>query len=356
MDHYKQIAARLDEFGLDAMLITGGHNLLYASGFDSGEDGMTLVTRQGAWYFTDSRYIEAASNTVTGAEVIMVDTENTYPVVLNRVIDAHKLAKTGIEDEAMNVADFNKYSKDLHTELVPAQKVLTPLREIKDDGQLELLIQAQRISEKALDEALGYIKPGMTEAEIAARLVFDMMRFGAKKVSFDPIVASGPNGSMPHAVPSTRKVEKGEFITMDFGCIYGGYCSDMTRTVAVGEPSDEMKKVYHIVLEAQLAGIAAAKAGVTGKEIDGAARKVITDAGYGEYFGHSFGHGVGIEIHEEPRAASTNDKPMPAGAVISAEPGIYLPGRFGVRIEDVMRITEDGNQVITKAPKELIIL
>ena len=161
---------------------------------------------------------------------------------------------------------------------------------------------------------------------------------------------------MPHAVPTTRKVQKGEFLTMDFGCIYGGYCSDMTRTVAVGEPTDEMRTVYQVVLEAQLAGIAAAKPGVTGKEIDGAARKVIADAGYGDYFGHSFGHGVGIEIHEEPRASVLNEKPMPVGAVISAEPGIYLPGRFGVRIEDVIHITEGGNENLTRAPKELIVL
>lgn len=356
MDHYKEIAARLEEFELDGMLITGGHNLLYASGFDSGEDGVTLVTKQGAWYFTDSRYIEAAENTVTGAKLKLMDTDHRYPALINEVVDELGLKKLGIEDESMTVSQFNDYTKKLHAQLVPAQKVITPLREVKDDGQMELLIKAQRISEKALDEALGYLKPGMTEAEIAARLVFDMMRFGAKKVSFDPIVASGPNGSMPHAVPSERKVEKGEFITMDFGCIYGGYCSDMTRTVAVGEPTEEMKKVYHIVLEAQLAGIAAAKAGVTGKDVDAAARKVIENAGYGEYFGHSFGHGVGIEIHEEPRAASTNDKPMPAGAVISAEPGIYLPGKFGVRIEDVLRLTEGGNEVLTRAPKELIIL
>ena len=356
MDHYKEIAARLDEFKLDAMLITGGHNLLYASGFASGEDGMTLVTKEGSWYFTDSRYIEAARNKVTGADITLVEGAGGYSTLINEVLDAHKLERIGIEDEAMTVAEYRLYSEKLHGELIPAQGVLIPLRASKDDGQVEIMIQAQRISEKALDEALGYIKPGLTETEIAARLGFDMMRFGATKTSFDTIVASGPNGSMPHAVPSERKLQKGEFVTMDFGCIYGGYCSDMTRTVAVGEPTEEMKKVYHIVLEAQLAGIAAAKAGVTGKEIDGAARKIITDAGYGAYFGHSFGHGVGIEIHEEPRASEANEQPMPVGAVISAEPGIYLPGRFGVRIEDVMRITATGREVLTKAPKELIIL
>jgi len=183
-----------------------------------------------------------------------------------------------------------------------------------------------------------------------------MLRFGAMRMSFDPIVASGPNGSRPHAIPGPRKIQRGEFVTMDFGCVYGGYCSDMTRTVAIGEPTEEMKKVYHIVLEAQLAGIAAARAGVPGKSIDAAARKVIEEAGYGEYFGHGYGHSVGIEIHESPNANTRDESLMPVGAAVSAEPGIYLPGKFGVRIEDVTILTENGCIDITQSPKELIIL
>ena len=183
-----------------------------------------------------------------------------------------------------------------------------------------------------------------------------MLAGGAENMSFDPIVASGPNGSMPHAVPTDRKIQEGDFVTMDFGCIYQGYCSDMTRTVAVGHVTEEMEKVYHTVLQAQLAGIAAAKAGATGHDVDAAARKVIEDAGYGPYFGHSFGHSVGVEIHEGPNATPSNDKPLPAGAVISAEPGIYLPGKFGVRIEDVMHLTADGAEILTRSPKNLIIL
>lgn len=357
MDHYKEIAARLEGFGLDAMLITGGHNLLYASGFDSGEDGVTLAVRQGAWYFTDSRYIEAARNTVTGAVVEMVSMSRDYSTLINQVLETHGLKKVGFEEASMTVADHGRYQEKLGCELIPAQSLLDPLRAVKDRGQLEIMIQAQRISERALDEALGYLKPGMTEAEVAARLTFDMMRFGARKMSFDPIVASGPNSSMPHAIPTQRQIQPGDFVTMDFGCIYGGYCSDMTRTVVVGgQPTDEMRRVYDTVLRAQLAGIAAARAGVTGKEIDAAARTVISQAGYGDYFGHSFGHGVGIEIHETPNAGPASDSPMPAGAVISAEPGIYLPGRFGVRIEDVVYLTETGCENLTKAPKELICL
>ena len=218
------------------------------------------------------------------------------------------------------------------------------------------MTHAQRIAERALDEILREIKPGMTEREIAARLQYLMLYYGAERMSFDPIVASGPNGSMPHAVPTDRKIRAGEFITMDFGCVCEGYCSDMTRTVAVGEVSGEQRRIYEIVLAAQQAGIAAARAGVTGAAVDGAARRVIDEAGYGAYFGHSFGHSVGVEIHEAPNATPSNDEPLPAGAVISAEPGIYLPGKFGVRIEDVIVLGKDGCTDLTLADKSLIVL
>ena len=218
------------------------------------------------------------------------------------------------------------------------------------------MIGAQRIAERALEEILKEIRPGVTEKEIAARLQYLMLHYGASDMSFDPIVVSGPNGSLPHGVPTEKKIQSGEFVTMDFGCIYRGYCSDMTRTVAVGSVTEEMRNVYETVLSAQLAGIEAARAGVTGKEVDGAARAVIAEAGYGAYFGHSFGHGVGVEIHESPNASPMNEKPLPKGAVISAEPGIYLPGKLGVRIEDVIVLTEDGCRNITKAPKELLVL
>ena len=196
----------------------------------------------------------------------------------------------------------------------------------------------------------------MTEREVAAELVYRMLRHGSEGNSFDPIVVTGAKTSMPHGVPGDEVIKSGDFITMDFGSLKDGYCSDMTRTVAVGSASEEMKNVYSVVLEAQLAGIAAAKAGVPGKVIDGAARAVIEKAGYGEYFGHGFGHSLGLDIHEAPNANPRGETPMPEGAVVSAEPGIYLPGRFGVRIEDVMVLHNDGAEVITKAPKELIIL
>lgn len=353
MNHLEHIAAHLD--GLDAMLLTSEANGYYATGF-MGE-GIALVTRRGSWYFTDSRYTEAADKAIGNAAVIReVSQEKPFSVLINEALAEAGAEKAGFEDQRMTVAEHAVYSEKLHCTLTPASALMTELRGSKDEEELSCMTAAQRIAEGALEQILKEIRPGMTEKEIAARLNYLMVSAGAEKTSFDTIVASGPNGSMPHAVPGMRKVREGDFITMDFGCVYKGYCSDMTRTVALGRPSDEMRNVYDIVLQAQLAGIAAAKAGVTGAAIDGAARKVIQDAGYGAYFGHSFGHSLGIDIHEAPNAAPGNDKPMPDGAVVSAEPGIYLPGKFGVRIEDVMILRSDGAQVITKAPKALLVL
>ena len=353
MNHLEHIAAHLD--GLDAMLLTSEANCYYATGF-MGE-GIALVTRRGSWYFTDSRYTEAADKAIGNAAVIReVSREKPFSVLINEALAEAGAEKAGFEEQRMTVAEHAVYSEKLHCTLTPASSLMTELRGSKDEEELSCMTAAQRIAEGALEQILKEIRPGMTEKEIAARLNYLMVSAGAEKTSFDTIVASGPNGSMPHAVPGMRKVREGDFITMDFGCVYKGYCSDMTRTVALGRPNDEMRNVYDIVLQAQLAGIAAAKAGVTGAAIDGAARKVIQDAGYGACFGHSFGHSLGIDIHEAPNAAPGNDKPMPDGAVVSAEPGIYLPGKFGVRIEDVMILRPDGAQVITKAPKALLVL
>ena len=353
MNHLTRIADRLGE--LDAVLLTGTSNCYYATGF-LGE-GVALVTGKGSWYFTDSRYTEAAEKAIGGAAVIgEVSREKPFSALISEALERSGAKTVGFEDAVMTVAEHSVYEKKLSCALVPASALMTELRGSKDPQELACMEAAQRIAEGALAQILTEIRPGMTEKAIAARLDYLMVSAGAEKTSFDTIVASGPNGSMPHAVPGMRQVQRGDFITMDFGCVYQGYCSDMTRTVALGEPSEEMKKVYHIVLEAQLAGIAAAKAGVTGAAIDAASRKVIEDAGYGPYFGHSFGHSLGIDIHEAPNAAPSNDKPMPENAVVSAEPGIYLPGKFGVRIEDVMVLRKDGAEVITKAPKELIVL
>lgn len=353
MDHIARLTAALGE--LDALLLTGESNCFYATGF-LGE-GVTVVTKQGAHYITDSRYTEAAEKTIgAAAKVWEMSRENPMSVLIRPVLEEAGAEKIGFEEEVMTVAQHKVFSEKLDCTFVPASKLLTSLRGSKDAEEIERMEGAQRIAEGALHQLLKEIRIGMTEKEIAARLQYLMVSAGAEKLSFDTIVASGPNSSMPHAVPTERKIEKGDFVTIDFGCVYRGYCSDTTRTVAVGEVSDEMRAVYNIVLEAQLAGIAAAKAGVSGKEIDGAARQVIEKAGYGKYFGHSFGHSLGIDIHENPNATPGNEEAMPVGAVISAEPGIYLPGKFGVRIEDVLVLEEDGCRNITAFPKELLVI
>ena len=354
MNHLKQIAAKLPEYGIDAMLLNSEPGEYYAVGFHG--EGNVVVTAEKCFYFTDSRYIEAANNLITGAEIAMTGHSRNYRAMVQEVIDQCHIETLGFEESYLSVADYELWDKGLTARLVPAQKLVNSLRAAKDAEEIALMRKAQEITDRAFDEICRFIQPGMTEKEIAARLQYDMLRFGAEKMSFDPIVVSGPNGSLPHGIPSSKQVQKGEFITMDFGCKYGGYCSDMTRTVALGEPTGEMKKVYQTVLEAQLAGIAVTRAGVPGKSIDAAARKVIADAGYGEYFGHGYGHSLGIEIHESPNANTREETLLPVGAVVSAEPGIYLPGKFGVRIEDVTILREDGCEILTKSPKELIIL
>lgn len=356
MNHFAKIAEKLSAYELDGMLLTCEANRFYASGFHStGTDGVALVTREGNFYFTDSRYIEAAHNKVQDAEIAMTDAAHPYVDLINAAMEKTHVQKLGFEDAYMTVADYRHYSEKLHCQMVPATELLISLRQSKDEEEIQRMIAAQRIAEAALDQIVKEIKPGVTEKEIAARLQYLMLAGGAENMSFDPIVASGPNGSMPHAVPTDRKIQDGDFVTMDFGCIYQGYCSDMTRTVAIGQPSDEMRRVYDAVLEAQLAGIAAAKAGVPGCDVHNAAWDVLKKYGYGDYFGHGFGHSLGIEIHESPNANRANTKPLPAGAVLSAEPGVYLPGKFGVRTEDVIFLTETGNRILTHAPKHLII-
>ena len=354
MNHIQQIAAKLPEFGLDAMLITSQSGERYALGFHG--EGMLLITREGGHYTTDGRYIEAAREQVTGVEISLVSAGKGHLAQARAYMEANGLHNVGFESGTVTVDEHRRYAQELPCILTPAQSLLDGLRQAKDEGELAAMEKAQKITDEAFRAILNYIRPGMTEREIAARITYELLRRGGEQVSFEPIVAAGPNGSRPHAVPGDRTVEPGMFITMDFGCKADGYCSDMTRTVALGQPDEEMERVYETVLAAQQAGIRAARAGVTGREIDEAARRVIREAGYGEYFTHSFGHSLGIDIHESPSASPAEDREMPEGAVISAEPGIYLPGRFGVRIEDVLVLEKNGCRNITRSPKNLIVL
>lgn len=340
---------------VDGLLLTSRYSRYYGAEFDIAE-GVAIVTKAGCRYFTDGRYIESAENGIQGFEVLEVNRENPYSKRLNDAIADFGVTALGFEEEYLTVGEKNAYEKRLTAKLLPYSEKLNALRIVKEDWEFQLMRKAQQITDQAFAEVLTRIKPGMTEKQLQAELIYCLYKNGGDGLAFDPIVVSGPNTSLPHGVAGDRVIREGDFVTMDFGAQYKGYCSDMTRTVAVGFATDEMKKVYQTVLAAQLAGINVSRAGVTGKEIDGAARKVITDAGYGEYFSHSYGHGLGLEVHEMPSCSVAGETLMPVNTICSAEPGIYLPGKFGVRIEDVVIFQQDGCENITGSPKNLIIV
>ena len=351
LEKYRSI---LDE-KVDGLLLTSRYSRHYGAEFDIAE-GSAVVSQKGCRYFTDSRYIESAAKNIKNFQVVMTDRSRNYALLINQAIDEFGIHALGFEEEYITAGELARFQNDLKAELVPYNEKIYAFRAVKEEWELDRLRKAQRIADAALLETLPRLKVGMTELEAQAELIYCMYKNGAQGLSFDPIVVSGPNTSLPHGVAGNRVIQEGDFLTMDFGVLYQGYCSDTTRTVAFGYATEEMRKVYNVVLKAQREAIAATKAGVTGKMIDGIARQVITDAGYGDYFGHSYGHGVGLEIHEAPNMNMRNDQILPAGAVCSAEPGIYLPGKFGVRIEDVTILTADGCENLTKLPKELLVL
>ena len=340
---------------VDGLLLTSRYSRYYAAEFDIAE-GVAIVTAKGCRYFTDSRYIESAENGIKGFEVLVIDSNNSYKKRLNEAIADFDVKVLGFEEEYLTVAELRNYEENLDAKLVAKNAAIHDFRSVKEPWELELMRKAQSITDKAFAEVLGRVKVGMTEKELQAELIYCLLKNGADGMSFDPIVVSGPNTSMPHGVAGDRKIQEGDFITLDFGAMYNGYCSDMTRTFAVGFATEEMKTVYETVLKAQLAGIAASKAGVIGREVDAAARKVIEEAGYGAYFGHGYGHSLGMEVHESPSPSPRGDRPMEENMIASAEPGIYLPGKFGVRIEDVVIFKENGCENITQSPKNLIIV
>jgi len=340
---------------VDGLLLTSRYSRYYGAEYDIAE-GVAIVTKAGCRYFTDSRYIEAAQNGIKGFDVLMVDRGCGYFKRINDAVADFGVSCLGFEENYLTVAEFNGYEKNLQAKLVPMNAAISGFRSVKEEWELDYMRKAQSIADAGFAEVLAKIKTGMTEKQLQAELIYCLLKKGGEGLSFDPIVVSGPNTSLPHGVAGDRVIQEGDFITMDFGVLYKGYCSDMTRTVAVGYATEEMKKVYDTVLQAQLAGIAASKAGATGKEIDGAARKVIADAGYGEFFGHGYGHSLGLEVHESPSCNPSGETPMEVNMIASAEPGIYLPGKFGVRIEDVVIFREGGCENITHSPKNLIIV
>ena len=340
---------------VDGLLLTSRFSRHYGAEFDIAE-GVAIVTKAGCRYFTDSRYIEAAQNGIQGFEVVEMNRENPFAKLINDAIAEFGVTTLGYEEDYLTVAEFMGYEKKLNAKLVPMSGKINGLRQVKEEYELERMRKAQQITDAAFTEVLTRIECGMTEKELAAELIYCLLKNGGEGLSFEPIVVSGPNTSLPHGVPGDRRLREGDFVTMDFGVLYQGYCSDMTRTVALGYATEEMRKVYDTVLKAQLAGIAATKAGVTGAEVDAAARQVIEEAGYGAYFGHSYGHSIGMECHEMPPCSPSAQAVMEENMVCSAEPGIYLPGKFGVRIEDVVIFKDGGCENITHSPKNLIII
>lgn len=355
MNRTKKLQALLEENGLDAMLLINPKNRRWCTGLNSSE-GTVLVTRREVFCFVDSRYIEVAKDTVKDATVGLTSLDMPLKAWLTQALGDCGVHTLGFEEDDLPYAAYQRFAGMTGAQLKPASPLMTGLRTSKDEQELASIKKAQAITDAVFTELLDFIRPGMRECEVAAEITYRQMKKGAEGNSFDPIVVSGKKSSMPHGEPGDNKIAPGDFLTMDFGCLVDGYCSDMTRTVAIGHADEEMKTVYDTVLQAQAAGIAAARAGIPGREIDLAGRTVIENAGYGSFFGHSFGHSLGLDIHESPSASPSESRIMPVGAVISAEPGIYLPGRFGVRIEDILYLDANGCTDLTNSPKNLIIL
>ena len=354
MDRIKRLAHDLPE-DMDAALITSEVNRRYYTGFVSSA-GALLVTREKAVLLLDSRYVEAGGKKVTDAEVVLM---TDMAKQLNELFEEYKVKTVGIESGYMTVESLYSLRKVLSAQMLDDPRlnsIILKHRCVKSEEEMAEIRAAQAITDKTFIHMLDLIKPGVSEKDLQLELDYYMLRNGATGLAFETILAAGANGSMPHAVPGDNVIKEGDFVTMDFGAAHNGYCSDMTRTVAVGKITEEQEKVYNLVLDAQLAAIDAVRAGVPCNSIDKVARDMIYGAGYEGRFGHGLGHSLGLEIHENPRFSMLCSDITEVGTVMSVEPGIYLDGRFGVRIEDIVMITENGCEVITKSEKKLITL
>lgn len=343
----------LTENKLDALLITNGYNRRYMTNF-TGTAGVAVVSKEDAVFITDFRYMEQAAEQVKDFRI--VQHEKTIIEEVANQLASMNVKVLGFEKEDLTYGMYDLYKSAITAELVPTAGIVEKLRVVKTPEELVILRQAAKIADDAFTHICGFIKPGMTELEVANELEFFMRKQGATSSSFDTIVASGVRGALPHGVASDKKIQSGELVTMDYGALYNGYISDITRTVAVGEPTDQMREIYEITLAAQKLAVEGFKPGMTGKEADAIARDYITEKGYGEAFGHSTGHGIGLEVHELPGLSFRSSLVLEPNMTVTAEPGIYLPGVGGVRIEDDLVITENGCERLTHSTKELQIL
>ncbi|NBG88789.1 M24 family metallopeptidase [Isachenkonia alkalipeptolytica] len=350
MTEVNSIRKILKEKELDGILIFNPENRQYVSGF-TGSAGYVLISEKEQIFMTDFRYIEQAKKQTEGFEILEISRDNPVTDIIN----GYKFKNLGIEDDFLTYEQYLNFNEKLEaTELVPLKRALIELRSVKTNEEIYKIQEAAKITDNAYEHIIKKIQPGMREIEVALDLEYFMKTQGASKVSFDIIVASGHRSALPHGVASEKTLEKGDMVTIDFGCVYQGYCSDMTRSFVLGQATEKQKEVYHTVLEAQNTALAAVKPGKTGKELDEIARSIITNKGYGKYFGHGLGHGVGLEVHELPHVNHLGEKAMEAGMVITIEPGVYIPDFGGVRIEDLLAVTEDGYKVLSNTPKELI--
>ena len=344
----------LPDHRVDAALVTFLPDIRWACGF-TGSNGFVIVLPGKVHFLSDGRYKAQARQEVHGAVVHTPGYELfEYAAQENLLGDARCIL---YQADHVTVAQLEQWRALWPSvEWVPGRRLLTMAVASKTDEEVARIRRAQRITGAVFEHMLGVIRPGLSEQEVAAEIVYQHLLRGAQKMSFDPIVASGTRGALPHARASAKRLEPGELVVLDFGCFLDGYASDMTRTVALGEPGEEARTVYGIVLEAQQRAIKQARAGLSTRALDGMARSVIEAAGYGDYFTHSLGHGIGLQTHEWPRVSFHVDEVLPAGVAVTIEPGVYLPGRFGIRIEDIVVLRPDGCENLTASPKELIIL
>lgn len=349
----KKIQAQLDQYGIDGLLITKKENLRYATGF-TGSAGVILLSATNAVFITDFRYVDQAKTQIQEADIIM-HKGNMEKEIANQItkLDIQKL---GIEENNITLKQYSALKKYTNIELVQVNELVETIRTIKEDTEIETMKIAARIADEAFQHITNFLKPGVSEFDIRDELEFFMRKKGASSSSFDIIIASGVRSSLPHGVATNKIIEHGDMVTLDFGALYNGYCSDLTRTVAIGSYSEEFEKIYGIVLEALKRGIEAIRPGESAKTIDDVTRNYITDHGYGEYFGHSTGHGVGLEIHEPLRLSQESTAILQEGMVVTVEPGIYIPNWGGCRIEDDIVVTKDGYEVITQSDRNLIVI
>jgi len=353
MTRVESLRALMDERGVEAMLIQKSENRRYLTGF-TGSAGFVLITAREALLLVDFRYVEQAGAEASGVEVLKADRQ--FLDTLAELVPARGLQRLGFESDGLTYKQYDDFSKRLApATFVPIDGV-DRLRWVKDRDEIERITRAVEIADRAFAHIRTLLRPGMVEREIALEMEFFMRRNGAEKEAFETIVAGGPRSALPHGRASDRVLAEGDLVTLDFGAVVRGYVSDCTRTVVLTEASRKHEEIYGIVLRAQQAALAGIKPGMTGKEADALARTVITEAGYGEAFGHSLGHGVGLAVHEGPTLSPREEAVLAQGMVVTVEPGIYLPGWGGVRIEDLVVITAEGCRSLTRAPKELLVL